>query len=83
MVLCRSRVPCPPLHIQEANLLVGYNKGVIVGLHDSNVTRITCEKPSRTRSYLFLTGYPETISQSGEVVEWAHTKQEALMKKKD
>ena len=27
---------------QEASLLVSYNVRVLVGLHDSNVTRITC-----------------------------------------
>ena len=29
---------------QEVGLLVGYNVRVLVGLYDSNVTRITCRK---------------------------------------
>ena len=28
--------------VQEARVLVGYNIEVLVGLHDSNITRITC-----------------------------------------
>jgi hypothetical protein len=50
--------------IQETRVLVGLQCRVILGLHDSNITMITWENLSQTRSSPLLAGYPVGLAST-------------------